>query len=322
MRLHFLTYSSRSGSTFLAKEIDTRLAVTVVPETQFTYHILSGATPEIDRDSLARMVVEDRQIYWIPEDAWGNLDQSITVEGALVWIAQQYADYQGVPLHGDVLFKMGGALHIWSDIQRHVPNAKAINIQRDGRAVVNSSLRAQAPYMANTSLAFGDPVRAAKTWRQDVRIANTLVSQPDSGVIGIRYEDLIYATESEVLRLGRLLEWTVGGSRSFEVNETEADLHTLVGRGGSDKRLSAWETELSERNLIVVEAICRRELSPYGLSQDGRIRRWEKAKVLASAKLQHGRNEAKFAILRLRRVRNRDELMRKATYMVRRKWGR
>lgn len=320
--IDFLTYSSRSGSTFFATEVDRRYAVAVVPETQCTYHALSiRAGARLAPGAAAQMLDEDRQVYWLDDRALAMVrgGDALTPAELLhlvgeAWLRHTGVDDPGVPF----LFKLGGALHVWSQVRSHLPRARAVDVVRDGRAVVSSTLRAEAPYLPGTTLSLGDPVRAALTWRRDVRTASALLADPRSGVLQVQYDSLVTDTAGTVERVARAWGWAPGGSASFAVHDAEAGIHGHVAQGGLEGRLDAWRDELAREDRIVVETLCAAELATVGATDLLDVPPAERRSVLRRARLRHAGVLARTGWQRARRIRSLDELRRKVAYRLRR----
>lgn len=319
-KIDFLTYSSRSGSTLLAHEIDRTFDVLVVPETQCIYHAFTIARgSRISSRAASRMIQEDRQIYWFDATDLALLSSGppLTPRELVLLIGRQFAVHQGVALPSHLMFKLGGALHIWRQVRDCIPDARAINIERDGRAVINSAIRSRAPYLNGTTLALGDVVRAAHTWRQDHRVAQRATSD-GLGVTPVRYEALLEDTQSLLDRLGHEMGWNAGGVATFAVNPAETAIHSLAESCLEAGRLQGWRSELRRSDRIVAETVCRKELAELGLNDFLEITTREQSWAVAVATARHVKVQAIFTIRRLRRIRNMGELRRKLVYRLKR----
>jgi hypothetical protein len=132
------------------------------------------------------------------------------------------------------------------------PEAKMIHIVRDGRACAASVMKLE--WGPNTAYS------AAQWWAE--RLAHGLAAESNLGpqlVKRVRYEDLVIDPQNTLqevcafLQLDYQPEMVQGtGFRSPGIN---AHQHTLIGRPVQANRITAWENELSARQIEIFESV-------------------------------------------------------------------
>jgi len=133
-----------------------------------------------------------------------------------------------------------------------LPEARFINIVRDGRAVAASIM--PLDWGANTI------DRAAHSWVKDIScgIAAEYAMGKDR-VLRIRYEELIRETEETLREICLFLnmeyqpQMIQGGG--FKVPGYTTRQHSLLGKKPDAKRVNAWERRLKPRQIEIFESI-------------------------------------------------------------------
>lgn len=140
------------------------------------------------------------------------------------------------------------------------PEAKFINIVRDGRAVSNSVMRLD--WGPNTSS------RAARWWANSVGegFAASYVFAEDG--LTVRYENIVRELESSINDIGRFVGFDfvpemldVAG---FVVPEYTLQQHHLVGSAPVKDRIDAWRNELRPRDIEIIESLAGDLLTGLG----------------------------------------------------------
>lgn len=324
MSVTFLSYSSRSGSTFVARQLAERFDLLVVPETQLAYLVLSAHAGAIfDKARIARLVRNDPQIDWVGDRHLAQVpDRGLTPWAVLDLVVSAYADTKSVATT-DVLLKLGGIHRIWPQVRSHVDGARLLCVRRDGRAVVNSLLNSEAPYFdGSTSMGYGDVVRSARRWAQTVRKQAALELEfGPAEVMSLEYSDVVERLDEVLGAVGDWAGWRAvsSASASFVVSPNETHIHKLVEAGPVPSREDAWRTELSRANRVVVEHFAGAELAAFGYPKFESIDTGEKYRLVAKALMAHYAIQMKFAVKRVRRVQSFGELIDKGVYFVRRR---
>jgi hypothetical protein len=161
------------------------------------------------------------------------------------------------------------------------PQAKFIEIIRDPRAAVAS--------MNRSVFRSSDSTRNALYWRYVMTEghASLMKSVGPERVISVRYEDLVSDPEPALRAvcdfLGEDFDF-----RMLSFHERTAS-YLPESRSSADPKLGkpveanlvGWRNDLNQRQLAVVETICRREMEAFGYGREGRdARATERAEIL------------------------------------------
>jgi len=131
------------------------------------------------------------------------------------------------------------------------PGAKFIHIVRDGRAVASSIM--PLDWGANTINS------AARSWVK--RLSQYLAAESSLGserISRVRFEDLVLEPETTLksicsfLDIGYQSQMVKGGG--LKVPQYTSKQHSLIGKGPDPKEVSAWEKELTPRQIEIFES--------------------------------------------------------------------
>ena len=287
--------SGRSGTTLLRTIFDAHPDLTMAHEPQFTGTV-TRKLRELNRDGFKidrfldtiygnpnyrRM---DLSRYQVAQSL--NANPPTNLADAVRSVFSLYAEKEGKRLYGD---KTPGYIIQIDEISRLFPEARFVNVIRDGRNVALSYL--ERPWGPSTV------IEGALYWRS--RVSRGRAAGKKLGpqrYTEVRYEDLVADTENEVRRICEFLDLPykpemlryhekadqfVAGSHDPEAFKNVAKPPT---QGTRD-----WSELMSRRDLEVFEAVAGdllRELgyttSDTGASLASRTRSaWEKAKWAA-----------------------------------------
>lgn len=299
----FLAYASRSGSTFLATQLSRRYDITVVPEFRSAYALLTLPAGVPVNPEVARSLLDaDPQLTWTTaEQVLSSLGHAPTPPAVIEAVGRAAGD-AGKPL----LFKLGGTVHIWELVRAHFPDARAICVVRDGRAVANSLMRSDAPYLKGSAMGYGDILRIARTWSNDVTVQCRVATARPMEVRLLRYEDLLSDITAMTADLAAFNEWneTTTPTAGFRVAPQEAAIHRLVGSAPSASRIDAWRSELAAADRLVVETVAADVLAASGYSGLLDVDERTRQRILARARQRHRAVTIKYAARRAMRVRS------------------
>lgn len=304
----FLAYSSRSGSTFLATNLAERYAVAVVPEFQSAYWLLGQpAGRQVSAESLDPILQADRQLTWASKRSLGSALESgrATPGELLLELGRTWVRKTDNPSQTRLLFKLGGVMGIWPDLDRHFPDSRVLNVIRDGRAVANSLLRSPRPYGGPGNMGRGDYVHCAKQWDRQVSSQTILAQLMPERIYQVRYESFMRDFECELASIAEYFAWPAGGSGGFSVAETERKIHQDVSGSPRLERSEAWRSELPRRARIVVEVIASETLRSHGYTDllvD--VGQGERMRALAIARAHHVRVASVDSTRRLLRIKS------------------
>ncbi|MFI5316309.1 MAG: sulfotransferase [Myxococcota bacterium] len=282
IRFAFLVYLGRSGSTLLARQLDSiSRDLLVTPELNFIVTAaLAGdaAIRALSPAELVRFVRRDLQI--------ANLDLPIAELDACVracagqgvralaeCLVRAHADRRG--RSPSVVVVKKSVAHLGADPLLEVfPEAVFVHIRRDGRAVVNSLIHTESVYDPGHLLGRGDPVHAAKLWVRQLRSIEDVGRRHPGRVLEVEYESLLRSPGTVLESLRADLAARIGvelrdarSESGFVVPERERTLHRLVSQAPVEERADRWRDELGRANGIAVEAIQRDWLRRCGYTE-------------------------------------------------------
>ncbi|WP_170395175.1 sulfotransferase family protein [Ruegeria arenilitoris] len=249
----FIGACPRSGTTFLGDRVGALLNGRVMPESQFKRPALRALA--VNGPEVAVKVLDSERSYrlWRDRparetllkcnDAASFLSHLVFPEGVPVGTAPIWVDHTPINFED------------FSILRRAFPNARFVNLVRDGRAVF-SSVR---------GLEWGprNPMHASWWWA--ARTAPGLAASlrhPDC-CITVRYEDLArghlddWSSLLSFLTAGEKRSVTpeeLSASSGFEVPDYTRHQHQLVGEAPSADRVESWRTTLSQREIEIFEA--------------------------------------------------------------------
>jgi len=282
----FIVGAPRSGTTLLAAMLDRHPDVAVSPETDF---FLLGPPRGSDRRSLVEAFFEmprARDLGLTPDAVAARLADRPCTPGALMEsVLDEYANRRGARFVGE---KTPEHLLCADAILAAIPKAKLICVERDGRDVALSLLRAGFTH---------ELLRIhCHRWLEATRTADRLCRSEPERFRCVRFEDLL---ESPEPRLRELSTW-LGFEFSPEQLDASSESSEIIPdheRAWKQKaleppdrsRVQAWRHEATPRQLAIMEGIMGAELERRGYPLEGepRHRRWWDAFVGRTSALTH-----------------------------------
>ncbi len=283
----FLAYIRRSGSTFLASQIDPYSDIAVTIEADFPKSLLGLSLEEVCFKKTKDLY---RYIKFLKDDykfrKWNidtkNLVDSIVENNSYPYkakeifpiILQLYARSLGLTT-GKVVFK--GKLPRpcnFNQISKNYPGCKMLSIIRDLRAVWLSQKNAINPI---NGIPLGISTKSfSEQWRYFVDTSICQVNEPNFFLV--RYEDLMIDTENAI---GPIIGWlnsSIGlrepAGRSGYGDRIPSDqnhLHGLVSKNADTSRVDRWKRNLPKSEIREIEKIASKSMKGSGFlpSQDG-----------------------------------------------------
>lgn len=307
MKIAFLIYDSRSGSTILSKMLAERYgAVHITPEIGFEYLF---SHPQEAGDLSAAFLMKKE--YFINIGLTGEelavalrgVEPGAGARGVLEAILGAQSGKAGGGGVGTVIVKNGRHTLFMKEIHDLLgDDARFIFIHRDPRAVINSKLRTIRPRNRYESMAWGGSLLAAYQWlrySRRVRVA----AGAGMNIVEVGYEDLMRSTRDELDRVAGFLGLPprreapsangsvsgkggapAAGAREYEIPEQERSIHSLVMSGWMHQdRIGGWRRELSKRDQLVIEAVLHREMQRRGYTPDGQMSSLWRIAIIARA---------------------------------------
>lgn len=272
MRITFLLYCARSGSTHFADQVAKYSAdIVVFPECRFFQMLLQMREEQcktLSPRQIKRLVSSDMQF----DNLGFSLDDidefSLAAAGKcrrdiVVGLLQRYRDVQGL-VGTHFLIKNGQLLHQAKALNEVFPDANFVEITRDPRAVVNSMMTTKTVYSYGGFMAGGDSLTAARLWLRYREAANQLKALRKDNYLRISYERLVTDNDFSQSVVQSISGDSMVGGAGISVSAKESSLHRMAQLPSDQNRSVAWQDELALSEGIAVEVLLGGELIKAG----------------------------------------------------------
>ena len=248
----------RSGTTMLGSILGRSPGAICTPESNFLMHLCHSPDFDLERiparETLRKIEASERfRLLWLdklPKLQWPHRDDSTNYTTLIEELVLAYARASGRnnPTRW-VDHPPSNARRAESMIELF-PDARFVHIVRDPRAVVASLTR--LPWGPST------PMTAANYWLQKIAAPLALETGPyKKRIIRTRYEDILASPAEELAKLRAFLRLpppsTQSDAESYSVSEYQLAQHALVGRDPDPTRGKAWEQQLTQREVEIIE---------------------------------------------------------------------
>lgn len=254
----FVVGCQRSGSTLLGAMLGSHPDMICVPEAQFLTELMHHGSP--DQPVTPADLIDKVERHWRFR-VWeydlrgrrpGPDDCTATFRGTMEWLVRQYDRDHGSGRSRIWVEQQPGHVRELHRLFRHFPDARAINVIRDGRAVAASIM----------PLDWGpnEIMPAAYFWEQRVARGFTAAAflRPDQ-LMHIRYEDIVRNPEEAMRRCAAFIGVDYQPSMLTTVGlrlpRFTRGQHGLIGSLPNPKRIDAWKEKLTPRQTEIFEAI-------------------------------------------------------------------
>ena len=267
----FIFYDARSGSTYLSNLLVQSFNIVIPPESNFISMILSSFknynlnkkdVPEIINILNNDEKFTDWNLSFEKIKKEIEVKSSIDLGGVISFILKAYLKNYGK--ESSILgVKKDNNINYYEQLFKIFPNTKIICLVRDGRAVYNSKRKA---LHSKTGRPFEKNVKkAALSWCEYLKKVERLIKKYPQSTTVIKYEDILTNTKKELERIGLFLEANFNEKNDFtyKVPNRYGDLHTNINKAPILSRINAWESDLSEKEIINYEKIANVFLSKY-----------------------------------------------------------
>lgn len=272
MRPIFIGGCPRSGTTLLGTVLGAHPLCCPVPEAQFKMELLSGLSPDAEPPQAFRALQaalrSPRFQSWksagecLRQHDMGQVGSYPELLGRLV------AAYAGLAGKREATNWIDGTpsnKNFLPTLLRLFPDARAIHIVRDGRAVANSVMRRD--WGPNTV------ITAAYWWLG--HLSHGLAAEQSltsSRISRIQYEDLVRHPKDTLIGLCNWLDLEYSermlDSRFYTVDSSAAIFNPLTTQVPQEDRAEAWRKSLSARQIEIFEAGSKEMLTYLGYSMD------------------------------------------------------
>ena len=268
MKIVFLVYDSRSGSTFLSNLIMRYLdGVVVTPEIGLEYLIkvksFSKLTPELmlKRNYLRNLNLTKDEISLLIRNSSSPYHLIINILNE--FLKKTFPEQS---FHTCII-KYGKHIFLWKNLLNVLgSDLKFIHIYRDPRAVINSKLKTIRPYYPFETFAWGGPLVAAYRWYQYIKEAEN-IKNAGVDIYEICYENLLEQPKKELKKLSFYLGVEMASfdlQKEYIIPTKERNIHNLVGKSPDKSRMNKWREELSLKDTLIVEAVLYSLMSKKG----------------------------------------------------------
>lgn len=309
----FLMYENRSGSTYLAAQLDRFDQIGVTIETETFADLLEG-THVIQNDDDMETVI--RTLFAEKKFQEWNIDPSALrtaltalprpagFEAILRAVLDVFFDHQPLPYY---LVKGTRLTHHIQRLRQEVPSARHLHILRDPRAVFGSQ---KSSKKSDGAVAMSDdPYDSAARWAINAGRVDRAAG-PD--LHEVLYEDLIRDFDQVITGICTFMQRpdlppiqpaggddeTQGDAYLAKIPEDQRHLHqNLVKRPRTD-RIEAWRQELTDIEIVLTQRAAGQMMQSKGYELDGTA-----AQRVNPLALMMARTRLFFATL-MRRIRN------------------
>ncbi len=268
----FLTYISRSGSTFLASLLDSAPNIGMSLEAGFPDDICRGKIglnqPEDVDSFLDKLYSIEKFVQWdIPraflEKEIPKLSFPVSFSKLLTLIFEKTFQQENVDIF---IYKMAHYIYHLEALRNEFPEGKILFIMRDPRAIYNSQ---KTSINSVNGLPMSDnPIHVAAAFNKVCSVIETV--QEEEWFHCIRYEDLLLDNDSVLSGIFSFLDVKLvskfKSSNSFNdrIPEAQKHLHINVGRPPQKERIYAWRDKLSTYELCIIELLCFNRMHRWG----------------------------------------------------------
>ena len=273
----FLTYASRSGSTFLSSLLDAIPGIRVTIENDFLSRLYER---RFDRKKPKKNEEIIRFLYSDPHFLeWGiereqlaqileKIPQAISIKTIFLTVLSIYFESMADRVW---IAKIPRIENHITRLRSAFPEAKFIHIVRDPRGAVGSQLQSRSLHLRLNAPMAVDPYAAALNWQRTIERIDT---EGRGAMFTVRYEDLVADTDpamSEIKRFLSLQSCVEDIADETEVTyfesipERQKALHSNVAEGVTlEHRALAWKDELIPEDGLLIERATRNGMARFG----------------------------------------------------------
>ena len=241
----FIGGCQRSGTTLLASILGSSENVLTIPEAPFKFDLINAVEKNKNFNvAYLNNLISKNYRFRIWDSACVNIDDNInTIEAYFDTLVDCYNKKHSIKRNYELwIDHTTENLKYSSTILKYFPNAKFINIVRDGRAASASVL----------PLDWGpnDIYECALWWTESICHGLAAERFLNDRVITIRYEDLLTHPKNVLKNIFDFLQLDFDYSKlstdGFKLPKYTIKQHHKVGKGLDKKSISNWETTLTD----------------------------------------------------------------------------
>lgn len=272
MRITFLFYCARSGSTHFATQMAKHSADTVVlPEFRFVQMLLHKTEEQckaLSPKQIKRLILSDMQFDNLGFSSVDIEDFCSAVAGKgrrsiVLSLLQRYRDMRDL-VGSHFVIKNGQLVHQATLLAQLFPEASFVEIVRDPRAVVNSMMRTKTVYSYGGAMAGGDPLTAARLWLEYRVASDRLKAKLGKDYRRISYERFVSDKSLSRSVIEGICRKSVVGGGDISLPGKESSLHRLAQLPSDETRSGAWQSELPSKSGVAIEVLLGDSLMEAG----------------------------------------------------------
>ncbi len=272
MPVIFLTYINRSGSTFLASELNKSPEICSCPEAQILVDSLLVKPNQTLKRKVAQKILKSfssnpnyKEWRKIKID-FSSLEPSMTNISFFHTLLNQYKSITK-PKAIHVLFKAERLIELFGLF----PNEHWIILIRDCRAVYNSQKHTNWP--GTNKKMSTNPIRTAMFWKTFIQRSEKCFSNKSALVV--KYENLIVNHESSLNHLVDHLNISmvtreISDNQFFNrLSKANQEIHKNIILAPCIDHVNKWESYLSKKEIDKIEYICGGMMIQVGYNKKG-----------------------------------------------------
>ncbi|HEC43786.1 MAG TPA: sulfotransferase [Bacteroides sp.] len=269
MKILFITYVNRSGSTFLANLLSSSEDICVCPESDILVSLfLEDPNKEVyyPADQLLKSFSKDMKMgaWEIGSDIESCLSEAKTNFQFFMEVIRNYRDRKK-PSASLIVFKAERLSFLMSrlgnfDTPKDEAAIRFLSLIRDPRAVISSQLNTIHPEYNHPMTR--NVVWTSVHWNRSLSRIN-LFNSEKSPLLIIKFEDLISKNNKCVTEIARFLGLNLEGLNpekgellmTMPINVKS--IHKLANQNPESERIDGWRSVLSPKNTYLIERTCR-----------------------------------------------------------------
>lgn len=305
VNLAFLLSDSRSGSTFVARNIHEHIqGVVVTPELNLNWAIRLITSGSMDSSAIIAALERGRVFEALRQSSDGFADELMTTNFATAIrgrMAKFVAETGGDGIKWVVIKKGHHAMQAES-LRALFPEAKFICLHRDPRAVYETKRRTDRPYVACETMAWSGVAGTTWRWRQYTR--RLFEIEENFGGVRLRFEDLSQNLGGAINDVARALSAARqdGAKSAYTIASKEVGIHDGARKERIDLvNAEKWRFALGGRDIAVIEALTKVEMTRLGYTPVSTVGLFKRGAYLA---MESSRSVGRLLIREIRRSRS------------------
>ena len=273
MKLFFILYDSRSGSTFLADKISTSFGIPVLPETNFIDTLIRKRSifplkSSKDIKHLVSVLFREKKFKDLNisyNEIYKRLSLNMRRDEVIYTILNIYREKEGIDSEC-IGIKKGNYIHLYKRLIEYFPNSKYIALIRDGRDIYLS--KRSSVFDKESGKKFVQNVcEAIYEWRLYMNSLIQIQSNINR-VLVIKYEDMTKDEDSLQTTLLKIKEWLNikelnSGKGYYVSNIYDENLHKNIRGPLLTTNKEKWRNKMPLNQEQCYEAINGRLLLEY-----------------------------------------------------------